>query len=97
MIETAVADNLRRVTFDRPERRNALTPAALRSLNSTFEEATEPVVYLSGGENAFCAGADLDVVAGLDGANEKQERSEAERFGQLVSCRTDGDDGGNGK
>jgi short chain enoyl-CoA hydratase (EC 4.2.1.17) len=67
MIETAIENGLRVVTLDRPARRNALTPEALADLLATVEAATEPVLYLTGADGAFCAGADLDVVDTLDG------------------------------
>ena len=67
MIESTVEAGLRVVTLDRPARRNALTPAALADLLAAVETATEPVVYLAGAGEAFCAGADLDVVDSLDG------------------------------
>ncbi|AGN01082.1 enoyl-CoA hydratase [Salinarchaeum sp. Harcht-Bsk1] len=62
-----VADGatIRTVTFDRPERRNALTPKGLDQLEAAVTDATEPVVLLRGDGDAFCAGADLDVVDAL--------------------------------
>lgn len=66
MIRTTVDDDLRVVTIDRPERRNAITPEGLDELQAALQDATEPVVYLTGAGSAFCAGADLDVVAELD-------------------------------
>ena len=54
------------VTLDRPERRNALTPDGLADLRRAVDDATGPVLYLYGAGATFCAGADLDVVDGLD-------------------------------
>jgi enoyl-CoA hydratase/carnithine racemase len=74
--------DVRVVTLDRPERRNALTPAALDALESAVTAADAPVVSIRGEESAFCAGADLDAVAGL------ADREAAERFaahGQRVA------------
>ena len=65
MIRTTVDGDCRVVTLDRPDRRNALTGDALDALGDAFDDAAEPVVYLHGAGEAFCAGADLDVVAGL--------------------------------
>ncbi len=61
--------------MDRPERRNALTRTGLEALRSAVTETDAPVVSLEGAGPAFCAGADLDVVAGLDheGAREFAE------------------------
>ena len=72
MIRTADRSGVRVVTLARPERRNALTPDGLDALERAVTEADRPVVYLRGEGPAFCAGADLDVVAGLD-----RERAEA--------------------
>jgi enoyl-CoA hydratase/carnithine racemase len=66
MIRTTVDDGLCVVTLDRPDSRNALTPAGLADLLAAVEAATEPVVYLTGAGEAFCAGADLGVVDSLD-------------------------------
>jgi enoyl-CoA hydratase len=67
MIRTAVDDACRIVTLDRPAQRNALTREGLDELADAVESAEEPVLYLHGAGDAFCAGADLGVVAGLDG------------------------------
>ncbi|WP_415378532.1 enoyl-CoA hydratase/isomerase family protein [Halosimplex sp. TS25] len=67
MIETATDGGVRVVTLDRPDRRNALTPAALDALEAAVAGADVPVVFLRGAGSAFCAGADLDAVAALDG------------------------------
>ncbi|WP_137284405.1 enoyl-CoA hydratase/isomerase family protein [Halorussus salinisoli] len=75
MIRTQDCDRVRVVTLDRPDRRNALTPDGLDALETAVADASQPVVYLRGEGPAFCAGADLDVVAGLD-------REEAEAFAE---------------
>ena len=66
MITTAVEGACRVVTLDRPARRNALTRAGLDDVRTAVTDADEPVVYLRGAGDAFCAGADLDIVADLD-------------------------------
>lgn len=55
--------DLRVVTLDRPERRNALDPDALDALEAAVVDASAPVVYLRGEGGAFCAGADFSTVA----------------------------------
>ncbi|WP_224448528.1 enoyl-CoA hydratase/isomerase family protein [Haloprofundus salilacus] len=68
MVRFTDRDRLRVVTLDRPERRNALRPADLDALEAAVTGAAAadvPVVYLRGAGSAFCAGADLDVVASL--------------------------------
>ena len=63
MVRIEDAGEVRVVTLDRPERRNALTPEALDDLEAAVVDCTAPVVYLRGAGEAFCAGADLSVVA----------------------------------
>jgi len=81
MLRTTVEGDVRILTLDRPERRNALTRAGLDTLGAAVDEATEPVLYLHGAGEAFYAGADLDVVAGLD----DDESAAFARHGQEVA------------
>lgn len=65
MIRTTHDDDICTITLDRPQRRNALTPDALDALESAVSDCDAPVIYLNGAGSAFCAGADLAVVADL--------------------------------
>ncbi|WP_121820389.1 enoyl-CoA hydratase/isomerase family protein [Halostella salina] len=67
MIESTADGRITTVTLARPERRNALTPAGLDELRAAVTDAATPVVSLRGAGEAFCAGADLNVVDELDG------------------------------
>lgn len=89
MVRTAVEGDVRVVTLDRPDRRNALDREALRSLERAVDDATEPVVYLHGAGEAFCAGADLDVVRELDAA----DATDFAALGQRVADRLELYDG----
>ncbi|QLD86739.1 enoyl-CoA hydratase/isomerase family protein [Natronomonas halophila] len=73
MIHTEDADGYRIVTLDRPEQRNALTPAGLDALEDAVTDCPEPVVYLRGADEAFCAGADFSVVADVANAADADE------------------------
>lgn len=70
MVRIEDAGDVRVVTLDRPERRNALTPEALDDLERAVVDCTAPVVYLRGEGEAFCAGADLSVVADVADSGE---------------------------
>lgn len=88
MIHTELDEGVRVVTLARPDSRNALTPEGLDALAEAVSTATESVVYLRGEGAAFCAGADLDAVAGLD-------RAAAEAFaerGQRMADAIEGSD-----
>jgi enoyl-CoA hydratase/carnithine racemase len=67
-----------RVTLNRPDKRNSLTPQMLAELTTAFEQASaDPsactVVLTGAGDKAFCAGADLGGFAQADGFLEKYE------------------------
>ncbi len=57
-------DRVAWITIDRPERRNAVDPAAIAQLREAFHRATHDddvraIVLGGSGDKAFCAGADL--------------------------------------
>jgi enoyl-CoA hydratase len=58
-----LSDGVARVTIDRAERRNALSPEVVRglaeSLNKAESEDARVVVLTGAGDKAFCAGGDL--------------------------------------
>jgi len=54
---------IRRLTFNRPERKNAVPPEgwpALRDAFADFEKSDSRVLIVTGAGGEFCAGADLD-------------------------------------
>lgn len=64
MIRASTADGVATIVIDRPERRNALAPAAMVGLRDAllrFEDDPDTrVIILTGeGRTAFCAGADI--------------------------------------
>ena len=81
MIEYDAVGRIRRVTLDRPTARNALTWDGLHALERAIDDADEPVIYIEGAGPAFCAGADLDVVAALDSEGARRFA----RLGQRVA------------
>ncbi|TYL36838.1 enoyl-CoA hydratase/isomerase family protein [Natronococcus pandeyae] len=81
MIDVDGDGSVRIVTIERPARRNALTVEALESLETAIADAEEPVIALRGAGPAFCAGADLEVVADLD----REGAEEFARVGQRVA------------
>ena len=81
MIRTETDGRVGYVTLDRPEKRNALTVDGLDTLEAGIERLETPVVCLRGAGPAFCAGADLDAVAALDG----EHATQFARAGQQVA------------
>ncbi|KOX98144.1 enoyl-CoA hydratase/isomerase family protein [Halorubrum sp. ASP1] len=105
MIRTRTDGDVRVVTLDRPEARNALRPADLTVLREAFEAPADgdapPVTYLRGAGDAFCAGADLDAVAALDDPDAFARRGQravaaVEESPSIVVCGVDGPARGGG-
>jgi methylglutaconyl-CoA hydratase len=63
LIEYGVADGVARITLNRPEKRNALSPELIAELNAKLDEsardASVRVVRIAGAGQDFCSGADL--------------------------------------
>ena len=57
-VRVADEGDVRVVTIDRPERRNALSGDALDAIRAAVQDPP-PVVHLRGAGDAFCSGADL--------------------------------------
>lgn len=57
------------LTLNRPEKRNALSPALVTALKTSLEAAQENesirTVVIRGSSSAFCAGADLDYIKSM--------------------------------
>jgi methylglutaconyl-CoA hydratase len=77
---------VRTITLNRPERRNAMTPAMQTELLAAFEDAAASgcrVLILTGAGDAFCSGLDLaELQAGRDKTVD-EHRVEAERVARL--------------
>jgi 2-(1,2-epoxy-1,2-dihydrophenyl)acetyl-CoA isomerase len=68
----ALSDGIKRITINRPERRNALDFETIKLLRDAVEESTTDntrVVILMGAGNSFSAGADLAEGDALDVGN----------------------------
>jgi enoyl-CoA hydratase/carnithine racemase len=65
-----VSDRIATITLNRPDRMNAWTPVMDRDVRHAMEAASADddvrVIVLTGAGRAFCAGADMDALKGLD-------------------------------
>ena len=62
-------DGIKRITINRPERRNAVDTETVKSLHDAILSSADDgskVVILTGAGEAFCAGADLQTTAEHD-------------------------------
>ena len=77
-VSYSVDSGVARITIDRPWRRNAMSFAVMQGLREALalakgDAAVRVVVLTGAGDRAFCAGADLDAIAGTgDAAHEKR-------------------------
>lgn len=83
-----VADqgDIRTITLNRPERRNAMTPEMQNELIAAIEEATTSscrVVVLQGAGEAFCSGLDLAALQTMQNKSQADLQAEAERVARL--------------
>lgn len=87
-------DGIRRLTLNRPERRNALVPEMQEELIAALRSAKEAgarVVMLRGAGEAFCAGLDLAVLREMGTMTTEQHRVEAERVARMFRALWDVD------
>ena len=78
--------DVRTVTLNRPERRNAMTPEMQLELISAMEESADSkcrVVILRGAGDAFCSGLDLSVLQKMGDKSAEDHRADAERIARL--------------
>src|SRR3979490_1466620 len=65
-----VSDKIATITLNRPDRMNAWTPIMERDVRHAMERPAADdsvrVIVLTGAGRAFCAGADMDALKGLD-------------------------------
>jgi methylglutaconyl-CoA hydratase len=79
-------DGVRRITLNRPERRNAMTPEMQVELIAAMEEAAASdcrVVVFAGAGEAFCAGLDLSALQGMNDKSAAEHTADAQRIAKL--------------
>jgi methylglutaconyl-CoA hydratase len=89
-----VADDgaTRTITLNRPERRNAMTPAMQTELIAAMAEAAASpcrVLVLRGAGDAFCSGLDLTALQAMNDKSAADHRVDAERIAKLFRALHD--------
>lgn len=86
-VTSSVAAGVAQITLARPEKRNALSPETIRQLQDALTAARRDeqvrVVVLRADGPDFCAGADLESLAGLVDAGVEAHRADARAFADL--------------
>src|SRR2546423_11443990 len=68
-IRVTLEDGIKRITINRPERRNAVDTETIKLLHEAIQRSAEDasrVIIFTGAGDAFCAGADLQISDGRD-------------------------------
>lgn len=86
-VTSAANAGIAQITLARPEKRNALSPETIRqlqdALNAAGRDEQVRVVVLRAEGPDFCAGADLESLAGLVDAGAEAHRADARAFADL--------------
>ena len=76
-VQYTVHQQVATITLNRPEKRNAFTPAMLQALQGAFVQADEDeevrAVLVSGAGKGFCAGQDLAIFDGIPSPEQVRE------------------------
>jgi methylglutaconyl-CoA hydratase len=91
-ILTQSANGVLTITLNRPEKRNALTPALIEELTTALDEAASDangVLILTGAGPAFCAGLDFDHLETLNARTLDEHRRDAERMTRVLRALYD--------
>src|SRR5215469_13590734 len=88
----AVKDRIATITLNRPDRLNAYTDRMAQSIRFAMADAARDpavrVVILTGAGRGFCAGADMDVLQGIQSRGGERAASRAE--GEIVDAFNSG-------
>ena len=80
------------ITLNRPEKRNALSPAVIAELTTALHDAERcecGVVILTGAGSAFCAGLDLEHLEMLQAHSAEENRRDSENMARVLRALYD--------
>jgi methylglutaconyl-CoA hydratase len=81
------ADGIRTITLNRPERRNALTPAMqnelIRAMDDAAASASIRLIILTGAGESFCAGLDLSALQTMADKSALEHSEDAHRISRM--------------
>jgi methylglutaconyl-CoA hydratase len=81
------ANEIRTITMNRPEKRNALCPLLMQEITQALDEAEDSdcrVVILTGAGPAFCAGLDMEHLSTLHATTEEEDRRDSENMANVL-------------
>lgn len=87
MVEYTVKERIGRITLNRPDKRNALSPEMVEGLKQAFDRAAKDdqvkVIVLNAMGEAFCAGADLAYLQQLQNFSFEENLTDSNQLKEL--------------
>jgi methylglutaconyl-CoA hydratase len=86
-ILTQSAEGVKTITLNRPDKRNALSPALIEELTVALREAETcdcGVVILTGAGPAFCSGLDMEHLETMNASTPEQHRRDSENMARVL-------------
>ena len=87
MVEYSVKERIGRITLNRPDKRNALSPEMVERLKQAFDRAAKDdqvkVIVLNAMGEAFCAGADLAYLQQLQNFSFEENLADSNQLKEL--------------
>lgn len=87
MVEYTVKERIGRITLNRPDKRNALSPEMVEGLKQAFDRAAKDdqvkVIVLNAAGEAFCAGADLAYLQQLQNFSFEENLADSNQLKEL--------------
>lgn len=87
-LETSIENGVLTITMNRPDKRNALSPAMIEELTHAFAAAANDpgcaVILLTGAGSAFCAGLDLEHLETLHTKTPEEHRRDSESISHML-------------
>lgn len=91
-ILTESANGVKTITLNRPDKRNALSPALIEELTQALHEAETcgcGVVILTGAGSAFCAGLDMEHLETVKARTPEEQRRDSESLARVLRALYD--------
>jgi methylglutaconyl-CoA hydratase len=86
-IVTESANGVKTITLNRPDKRNAMSPALIAELTAALHEAETcdcGVVILTGAGSAFCAGLDMENLETMNARTPQEHRRDSENMAHVL-------------
>ena len=91
-IVTESVNGVKTITLNRPDKRNAMSPALIEELTEALHEAETcdcGIVILTGAGSAFCAGLDMELLETMNARTSQEQRRDSENMAHVLRALYD--------